>query len=78
MLTAKTMTSSSENHNAQRIVIIPFRFRVSPPSKASSCSKRRAKHPGGRPPADRHPYTSATGTSLSGRIRFHGGRHGDA
>lgn len=55
MLTAKTMTSNSENHNAQRIVIIPFHFRVSSPCKTYSCAKRRAGIPDGRPPANRYP-----------------------
>lgn len=36
MLTAKTMTNNNENHNAQRIVIIPFRVRVSPQASRRS------------------------------------------
>lgn len=54
MLTAKTMTSNSENHNAQRIVIIPFHFE-SLPCKTYSCAERRAENPGWEPPANRYP-----------------------
>jgi hypothetical protein len=54
MLTAKTTTNNNENHNAQRIVIIPFRFRASSPAKPCSYSNLRAEHPGGRPPVNRY------------------------
>jgi hypothetical protein len=65
MLTAKTMTSNSENHNAQRIVIIPFHFRVSSPCKTYSCAKRRAGIPDGRPPANR--YLHLPGWNIAGQ-----------
>ena len=59
MLTAKTMTNNNENHNAQRIVIIPFRFRVGPQAS------RRAT------PCRPLPWHPVTGTSLGTGIRFH-------
>jgi hypothetical protein len=72
MVTAKTRTSTSENHSAQRIVTSPLRFRVNSPAGHRRAESPAVKHPGGSPRMHQYPAALPlpTGTSPNRHKRF--------